>query len=433
MSRRMRHLAVLMTVAGVLAGVRPAGAQGGDGWTLQRLFDHARTHEPSIRAARLEIQAYEADVRQAALRANPRVEIERRQQPGGMDRQTMAMVSVPLELFRRAPRVATARADVAVATAMAEDRERMLLLDVHMAYSRYLGFIRRLSVLDQVLEQARRTLSLLEARASAGAIPRLERDQASVEVSRIEAARLSAGGSAEAALAELRRAVGLRAGTPLRVVHRLEEAIAWAAIDSALQDSSTETTLQERPDVRAAMAQVAIEKARGERARSEGRFDVSVFGGFMRMTSGFPQRAFGATGDVVPIEGTFNNLVAGAMIDLPLFNRNQGAVAAAELRASAAEQSVETRRLAVAAELDAARARLRGAVAGARVFTSQLRETARQNVDVVREAYSLGRNTLVEVVMEQQRYLEVEMAYTDALTELLDAHAAWQAARGRHQ
>ena len=73
------------------------------------------------------------------------------------------------------------------------------------------------------------------------------------------------------------------------------------------------------------------------------------------------------------------------------------------------------------------------ATAAAQTFTTQSRDIARQNVDVVREAHALGRHTLLEVVMEQQRYLEIEMAYTEALMEVLDAHAAWQSAVGRHQ
>ena len=410
----------------------PATAQ--DGWTLSRLLEHARTHEPSIRAARLDVQAMEAEATQASLWANPRIDVEHRQVPGGMDRQTMATAEFPLELFRRGPRVAVARANIVAAGAMAEDRERMLLLDVHMAYSRYLGAARRLTVLDGLLTQARNTLALLDARVSAGAIPRLERDQASIEVTRIEAARASVAGAREMALAEVRRSIGLPAGTPLTIADTLDSAIPWAAIDVALTGTAHATAVSDRADVRAAVAQVGVETARGEQAKSEGRFDLSLYGGYMQMRSGFSQLGLAPGTHVpVPIEGTFHNAVVGAMIDLPLFNRNQGSVAAAGFRTAAAEQQLESRKLAVAAEIDSARARLRAAVAGARAFTKQSRDIARQNVDVVREAHSLGRHTLLEVVMEQQRYLEVEMAYTEALMELLDAHAAWQAAVGRHQ
>lgn len=411
----------------------PVAAQEPAGWTLSRLLEHARTNEPSLRAARLEVQIMEAEAQQAGLWANPRVEVEHRQVPRGMDRQTMATAEMPLELFRRGPRAATARANVTVASAMAADRERMLLLDVHMAYSRYLGAARRLTVLDELLEQGRRTLSLVESRAAAGAIPRLERDQVSIDVSRLEATRAVTAGSVESALAELRRSIGLEPGTPMIIADTLETAIAWMEIDAALRGAEVAMPAVDRPDLRAALAQVDAETARREQAESEGRFDLAIFAGYMRMKSGFSQLGLSPTGVPVPIEGTFNNVVVGAMIDVPLFNRNQGTVAAAELRTAAAKYAADARRLAVAAEVDGGRARLRAAATSVRAFTKELRQTARRNVEVLRESYSLGRNTRLEVVAEQQRFLEVEMAYAEALMELLDAYAAWQAAMGRHQ
>lgn len=428
-----------MTVTKVAVGIAillaatPVTAQEREGWTLARLLEHARANEPSIRAARLEVQAMEAEAKQASLWANPRLDVEYRHEPGGMDRQTMATAELPLDLFRRGPRVAAAKASVAVASALAEERERMLLLDVHMAYSRYLGAARRLAVLDRLLAQARNTLSLLESRVAAGAIPRLERDQASIEVTRIDASRAAVAGARDMALAELRRSIGLPAGTPVTVSDTLDTAIPWAEIDVALLGTAHMTAVTDRADVRAAAAQVVVETTRRDQAKSEGKFDLSVYGGYMRMRSGFPQMGLAPDGSPVPIEGTFHNVVAGAMIDLPLFNRNQGAIAAAQIRTASAQQQVEARKLAVAAEIEGARARLRAAVAAARTFTTQSRDIARQNVDVVREAHALGRHTLLEVVMEQQRYLEVEMAYTEALMEVLDAHAAWQSAVGRHQ
>ena len=423
----------LAVAIAILLAAAPSVAQEPEGWTLARLLEHARAHEPSIRAARLEAQAVEAEARQASVWANPRIDVEHRQVPGGMDRQTMATAEMPLELFRRGPRTAAAKATAVVASAMAEDRERMLLLDVHMAYSQYLGTSRRLTVIDGLLTQARNTLALLESRTTAGAIPRLERDQASIEVTRIEASRAAAGGARDRALAELRRSIGLAAGTPMTLTETLDTAIPWGEIDVALAGPVHTAAVTERADVRAAAAQVEVETTRREQLKSEGRFDLAVYGGYMQMRSAFPQMGLASDGSHVPIEGTFNNVVVGAMIDLPLFNRNQGSVAAADIRAASAQQLVEARKLAVAAEVEGVTARLRAAAAAVRAFTQRSRDLARQNVEVVREAHGLGRHTLLEVVMEQQRYLEVEMAYTEALMELLDAHAAWQAAIGRHQ
>jgi outer membrane protein TolC len=185
--------------------------------------------------------------------------------------------------------------------------------------------------------------------------------------------------------------------------------------------------------VREAVARIDAEAARATELRREGRFDLSVFGGYMRMAAGFPQQAFGMDGQLEPIRGVFHNAAVGVMVMVPLFNRNQGAVAAAETQRTAAERTAEARRLQAGSEIAAAMARLKAARVSLAVFTGTLREIARRNLDVMREAYQLGRNTVIDVLAEQQRTLELEMAYSDALADAFEAQAQLRAARGGQQ
>jgi outer membrane protein TolC len=46
---------------------------------------------------------------------------------------------------------------------------------------------------------------------------------------------------------------------------------------------------------------------------------------------------------------------------------------------------------------------------------------ARQNLDVVRQSYELGRGSLLDVIAEQRRYIEIEMSYTDVLKQVYTA------------
>jgi outer membrane protein TolC len=48
----------------------------------------------------------------------------------------------------------------------------------------------------------------------------------------------------------------------------------------------------------------------------------------------------------------------------------------------------------------------------------------------VRESYELGRIRLSEVLVEQRRFLETEMAFTDALAEAYQARVALLQAQG---
>ena len=40
---------------------------------------------------------------------------------------------------------------------------------------------------------------------------------------------------------------------------------------------------------------------------------------------------------------------------------------------------------------------------------------------MVRQSYELGRGTLLDVIAEQRRYIEIEMGYTEALKQVYDA------------
>ncbi|CAN5851567.1 hypothetical protein BH24ACI5_BH24ACI5_23380 [soil metagenome] len=459
------------------------------GASLQDLIALGVRQEPELRAALLATEAARHQVRQAALRANPGVSVERRQEVGGMDRQWTVMAEWPLELFRRGARVGTAEAEVGVAAAGAAEQQRRLSLEIEMQYGTLLMAVRNLVLLDELWAAARETVTLLSARAEAGAAPRVERDAAAVEAGRFEAQRALAAGRAAAALLKLKRLVGLMPSAPLTVRETLEQAVARSVdgvaqpfkaaspdngvsqehvaqpfrtaspddvsarglehvaqpVKAASPDDVNARGLEgvaqpfraaslddvnARPDVREAVARIELEAARATELRREGRFDLTVFGGYMRMEAGFPQQAFGMGGELERIRGVFHNAAMGAMVMVPLFNRNQGAVAAAQTRRDAADRSADARRLQAVTEIAVATARLEAARASLAVFTGALRETARRNLDVIREAYLLGRNTVIDVLAEQQRTLELEMAYSDALADAFEAQAELRAARG---
>jgi outer membrane protein TolC len=114
---------------------------------------------------------------------------------------------------------------------------------------------------------------------------------------------------------------------------------------------------------------------------------------------------------------------------LPIFNHNQGTIAAAESERRAAELARQSRALVARAEAGAALIHAHHAIEAidhARVA----RDLARRNVDVIRESYQLGRNTLFEVFVEQRRLVEVEMTYADTLAAAFQARTALIRATG---
>jgi cobalt-zinc-cadmium efflux system outer membrane protein len=369
---------------------------------------------------------------QASLRPNPSVSVERREEPGGTDNQTMVAVQWPLDLFRRDSRMAVAEHEVITARAAVADRERLLAADVRARYGDLAVAIRDLALLDEIVEATRWQHDLLRSRADEGASPPLERDLLDVELRRLESERLLQAGRAEAASFELKRVLGMAADARIMVRDTLEDLVRRDPLSAPVADDVSAVVAQ-RSDVREAAARVGVAEAKIERAEDTGRVDVSLFGNYMRMDAGFPQRGFSAGGTLTRIRGQFHYVSAGAMVTVPLFDRNQGAVAAARAERAGAAAAHDATVLSAQAELGAAQARHEHALRAVRVYSDGARSLARQNLTVVSQTYELGRLTVFDVMSEQRRYLDVERAYTQALREEYEARTALDRALGERQ
>lgn len=427
-------IAALMTEVSAVAQApisEPVAQQYVDpvkGLSLEQAVARALEQEPSLRAARSGIDVARGTRLQASLRPNPTVSFERREEPAGTDNQTMVAVEWPLDLFRRSGRVAVADREVGVTELAVADQERLLAAEVRMRYGDVVGALRDLAILDELVATTRRQHQLLRSRVEEGATPPLERDLLDVELRRLESDRLLQAGRTEAALFELKRLLGMTAEASLALRDTLEDVVRRES-SAAAPPSDSSTMLDQRADVREAAARVEVADAKIERAQAEGRFDVSLFANYMRMDAGFPQRGFTPDGGLERIRGVFHYVSAGAMITLPVLNRNQGEVAAARAEHAGAEAAYEAARLAADAERAAARARDERARQAVRAYTGA-QTLARQNLTVVVQSYELGRVTVFDVLAEQRRYLDVERAYTEALTAAYEARTALNRALG---
>jgi cobalt-zinc-cadmium efflux system outer membrane protein len=294
---------------------------------------------------------------------------------------------------------------------------------VRERYGEALVAARRLEVMDAVVAAARQTLDVLSNRVREGAAPPLERDLALVDVRRLEGERALEAGRAATARSNLNVLLGRAPQTPVTLADSLER---LAAVPPGGEAAGT----VDRADVQAAAADVELAHAQANLAGQGSKPEINVFGGYMRMNAMFPQSGFGPTGAIEPIHGIFHNVAIGVKVSLPLFDKGQGTLAAAKAREAAAASALAERRLAAAGEATAAEARLSAARQALGSFADDTRALARRNVDVVRETYTLGRATLLDVLNEQRRYLDFEGAYTSALAEAYAAVTDLQRAKG---
>ena len=398
-----------------------------NGVTLEQAVGQALQQEPSLRAARADVEVARGMRMQAELKPNPTVSFAQQLEPAGTDAQTRVDVQWPLDLFRKSGRVAVAEREIEATQHATSDRQRLLMSDVRMKFGEVLAAVRELSISDEVVSATTQQQTLMTARADEGAIPPLERDLVRVELQRLEAERMLQAGHAEHALIELKRLLGLAADAPLTLREDLEQVVQR---ESSLVLASTDGSVSARPDLDEAQARVGVADARIDQARRDGRIDMSLFGMYMRTDASFPQQAFGPQNELEQVHGVFHYVAGGVTVSVPLRDRKQGELSAAQAQRAGAQARLDATRLTVQAEVAAARARDEHARRALTVYSQETRALAKRNLDVIGESYELGRVTLFDVLNERRRYLETERAYTSALREAYDARQALRKASG---
>ena len=393
--------------------------------TVEELVGVALQRSPDLQAARAGIAVAAGRVTQAGVRPNPMVAGSHEQ--GAMDMKTTTVgIEWPLALHRRSGRVAVARGEADIVALSVRDRERLLASAVRAQAGRLLAARRTLEIATEALGAARRLRDLLDRRMTEGGATKLDANLAAVETLRLEADVAIATGDVQASTIELRALAGLPADAPLA----LRDSLEGLAAAPVLPRLTAAAALEARSDIRAAIAQIGVADARIDAARREGRTDVTLAAGYTRANFGFDLFGFDRHGARVPIQDIFHTVTLGATLTMPWFDRNQGTMAAAQAERAGAETLVSARQRAARAEIDASLARERETRRAVELYAGDVRTLARQNVEVMLEAYDLGRFPLSDVLAEQRRYLDVEAGYTDVLTRAYEARTAVASAFG---
>jgi cobalt-zinc-cadmium efflux system outer membrane protein len=409
-------LALLLGITAAAHGAADVHGTAGE-FTVDELVTRALTDNPDLRAARAGVEAARGRLLQAGLRPNPMLDLSAQQNVTGPDNNVTAGVTLPLDLNRRkAGRVGVAERELEMKSAQVADRERGLRADVRMKAVEVLAAQRNLRIPQDLLDVNRQALGLVRERVRRGAAPSLEENLERVEVNRLDASRQLLGSRVDVPTLQLKILVGLGPDAPLAITGDLSPPALTLKREEGLQRA-----LAARPDLLAARAEVEMARATIRKEQAEGRWDASVNVGYMRQNFGFDLNGLTERGETRPITDIFHYVGGGVTIMLPVRNRNQGNIAAAVAEAQAAERRADFATLTIRQEVAAAFIQYEAAQRSLEIYAQGVRELARQNLEVMRKAYALGRTSLLDVITEQRRYVDVEMGYTDALKQAYDA------------
>lgn len=396
------------------------------GLTESELVARALANNPTLAAERQPIDSAKGSVTQARLRANPSLAVGGLKEVNGDDNRFNVGAEVPLELFgRRARRTEVAELKLSGTRATVADKERLLAGEVRLRFAETLAAARNVEFVEQLLRANQEFLKLMVDRVREGAIPSLDAEEVRVETNRIDSLRIDYQAKAEISMLALKEAVGMQPEENLRLMGNLEQPPLSLDKIQLLQLAT-----DHRPDLAAQRANEAMATAAVRQQETEAKTDATVSASYERPNSGFSLSAFDAAGNLQPIRQTFNYAVFGMRWTLPIFNRNQGAIAAAKADVTAARDQVTASDLALRHEVTQNLVRYQAAQERVTVYRKGVRDQAAQNLEVVRQTYGYGRIPLLDVIAEQRRFIDIETGYTDVLFEAYASRVALERAVG---
>lgn len=179
-----------------------------NGMTADEAVALALENNGELQALRKETDAARALIKQARLRANPKLEANGARQIGGTDNSLMIEGMLPLELGgRRAARIKVAQAELEIRELALANQERLLAAEVRSKFGESLAIIKKLELLEKLLANIKQGYEIIAAKVVEGRTAPLEQNMLLVEVNRLRSLRETAEGKTETAMFELRNMI----------------------------------------------------------------------------------------------------------------------------------------------------------------------------------------------------------------------------------
>ena len=342
------------------------------------------------------------------------------------EEQYGAEYSQPIETFgKRGRRIRVAEFSVGVAEADLQQRSAQLTYEITVAYAEVSAERHKLKLLSDLIALNQETLRLTEARVKEGDVASLEANLLRVEISRAEVSMRSAQGRLTSAELEVRRLVGLDRS-------------------ASIPDSDIPTTtsvdlgslkleaLENRADLKTAHLEEEREAAGIDLAKAETRPDVTLSAAYTRQDNQFDGLfGFNSSGNPSPLRDRDDVLKFGVSIPLRTSRSGAGNVQAARARTSGARLRREYLERNIPLEVEAAYQRWRTAVDSMQILQSGVLDPSTSNLSIIREAYKLGQLRLLDVLNEQRRLVDTQLAYIDAQADAARTWAELRRATGR--
>jgi len=375
--------------------------------TLAELERMAAERNPTLAQAEASIRAAEGRRRQAGAFPNPVVgyfgeELVFRAPGERSVHGVFVEQAIPLGgKLGKARRVFAREREQA--EAIAESQRLRVTNSVRALYYETLGAQQLVELRASLADLAREAVEITKELYNVGQADRPDQLEIEIEAERAEIEMLRAQTDWEQAWAALGAMVNNPSLRPARLAGSLEDA--GAALE---QEQLLATLLRDSPEVRAARAGVERARAAVARQKAERVPDLFVSGGV-----GYSNEILERDGRKTGAEGRIE-----VGVNVPVFNRNRGGIAAAEAELAIAERELERLQLSLRARLASSFRAYRNARTTVEKYRTQVVPRARQAYEMYLGNFRQMAASYPQVLIAQRTLFQVEVEYARALVEL---------------
>lgn len=397
--------------------------------TAEELVQAALTRNRDFLAVQQRIVEAQGLLRQAGIRPAPTFEVEG---TSGRPLGTVGEEEFSAGYFytietggKRDRRVAVAGQSLKLARAELSQRTRDLTLQVKSRLADAVSEARKAEALERLLKTNQEYLRLTQARVKEGDAAPLEALLLETDLNRARSQQAASEGRARGALLQLQVIVSM---PPTQTVN-LSFASTQFAEPSGLKELQS-LALANRPDLETVRVLERQTEEESLLAKADAHPNLTLSGRYAYRTSAFDELGLNSTGGTVPLRDRDNVVSVGISIPLTGTRRSQGNIQAAQARQTSARLRREYLESAIPIQVEAAFERWQSAKKALDILNLGVVTQSEKNLEVVRQAYALGQLRLLDVLNEQRRLIDTELAYIDAQTEQYRAYAKLEQAAG---
>ena len=401
--RFRRRLNIVFCVLAAWTGSAPLAAQQAAPEAL-RLADleamALRTH-PALRQAAARVDAAGGRKLQAGLYPNPIIGATGDENSGGPIIRGGEFGGFVEQTIVTAGKLRHARAaagEQVTQAALEREAARLRILgSVRVLYYEALGSGKRVAIREELVNVTEDAVETTRQLVNVGQADQPDLLEVQMEHSRTRADLLAARSVQRRAFRQL----GAVIGNPLLGPSPLEGEL--SPLPSLDFDEALKHSLAESPEIRFAEAGVALAESALRKERAERVPDISVRGGLR-----YNRELLDFNGAPVGMEGFFD-----VGVELPIFNRNQGNISAAEAELESAKSEVERRRMMLRMRMAGTFQHYRESLDLARAYSEELMPAAGKAFEQYQAAFRRMAASYPQVLIARRNLFQLREKHLD--------------------